>query len=103
MSGNTHKIIMHSRTGRRLPASFGAVLLCLCLSALVAPIQAQSAAQPQMVSLTAQPLSSALRGLGRQFSVQIVYLKKLVKKCLKINLMMRMIINGNLCEFLFRS
>ncbi|WP_189393869.1 TonB-dependent siderophore receptor [Alcaligenes pakistanensis] len=78
MSGNTHKIIMHSRTGRRLPASFGAVLLGLCLSALAAPIQAQSAAQPQMVSLTAQPLSSALRGLGRQFSVQIVYLPETV-------------------------
>lgn len=78
MSGNTHKIIMHSRTGRRFPVSVGAVLLGMCLAGLSAPSVAQSGAPQQSVSLASQALSSALRDLGRQFSVQIVYLPETV-------------------------
>ncbi|MFT9638632.1 TonB-dependent siderophore receptor [Alcaligenes phenolicus] len=74
MSGTTHKITVHNRAVRQLPLGLGAVLLGLCLSALAAPSHAQSSAPQQTISLTAQPLSSALRDLGRQFSVQIVYL-----------------------------
>lgn len=74
MSGTTHKITVHNRAVRQLPLGLGAVLLGLCLSALAAPGYAQSGAPQQTISLTAQPLSSALRDLGRQFSVQIVYL-----------------------------
>lgn len=74
MSGTTHKITVHNRAVRQLPLGLGAVLLGLCLSALTAPGYAQSGAPQQAISLMAQPLSSALRDLGRQFSVQIVYL-----------------------------